>query len=313
MTSICIYGSVARRNQDALSDKDALIIFDNSDECRIQINNWKSRGWSVATYTESRLKKMAGAGSLFVQHLKQEGLIVSDNNHVLENILNGYTPKPDYSDDMALSAQALRLLEHVPDGLLLQYWSADLLHILIRNLSLLRLANAGIYEFSLATIAKQLKAIKVISTDDLWVFAELRKAKTFYRSRKLPLLPIPHVIEAALRVIEKICGVVLQRTNGISFSYVACEQSYFTIREIEKYLLILNPAYWIDGARSSEEMKLWKIITDPRAYSWVIKCKKDELVEMLRQIEVLSVYSGRTLHRIDIPSTLVSTISSKLC
>ena len=70
MTSICIFGSVARKDQDCLSDKDALILFDQSEDCKGQISRWKANNWSVATYTPSRLKKMADAGSLFVQRYK---------------------------------------------------------------------------------------------------------------------------------------------------------------------------------------------------------------------------------------------------
>ncbi len=282
MTSICIYGSVARHNQDVLSDKDALILFDGSDACRTQGNKWKSKGWSVATYTPQRLHKMADAGSLFVQHLKQEGLIVSDSGQVLSDILAGYSPKSDYSADIDQSVQALRLLEHVPEGLPLQYWSADLLYILIRNLGILRLANEGVYEFSFTAIAERLRNIEILNTNDIWVFAELRKAKSCYRSRQQLLHPILNVIEAALFVIEKICGVAIQRSHDLSFSSMNYDQAYFSIRQIEKEMLILNPNCREDGSRNAVEDLLWKIITDPRAYSWTIRSKQIELMQCFK-------------------------------
>ncbi len=97
MAAICIYGSVARKDQDDLSDKDVLILFDGSNGYNKMKRKWADGGWSVASYTPKRLKKMANAGSLFVQHLKQEGLILEDTTGILNDILSAYEPKPDYS------------------------------------------------------------------------------------------------------------------------------------------------------------------------------------------------------------------------
>ena len=100
MPSVCIFGSVARKNQDSLSDKDALIIFDGSETCKELKRQWSGQGWSVVNYTDKRLTKMADAGSLFVQHLKQEGIILEDANNVLCDLLASYEPKEDYSDQI---------------------------------------------------------------------------------------------------------------------------------------------------------------------------------------------------------------------
>ena len=293
MTSICIYGSVARKDQDRLSDKDALILFDGSAECKDQISRWKANNWSVATYTPIRLQKMADAGSLFVQHLKQEGLIVEDSTQVLSQILATYQPCTSYRSEIEKSMQGLALLEHVPQTVALEYWSADVLHVLIRNIGLLRLANEGVYLFSFQEIAKKLIQLKILHESDLYVFNELRMAKAAYREHKIHLKPLGQTIDNALRIVERLCGATLERSNTLDMSMPRFDQSYFNLRSIEKVLLSYMGLP--TGARrlSQAEARLWAYIQDPRAYSWSIKAGQKENWELL--LSIVSEGGNRSL------------------
>lgn len=283
MTSICIFGSVARKDQDALSDKDALILFDGTETCKHLNKDWGSKGWSVANYTSNRLSKMANAGSLFIQHLKQEGIILQDTGDVLGDILASYKPKSDYSDQVNETISALKLLEHVPRSHELGYWSADLLHVLIRNLGILKLANEGIYEFSFRCIADQLVNLGLIGTDDLETFESLRAAKSAYRSRKIPVTPAHGTVEGGLRIIDKLSGIALERNHELILSAPDMRQPYFNLRAMEKILVACNGLPQTDRSFvSPSERRIWKQVMDPRAYSWDIKTRQPELWQMLQ-------------------------------
>lgn len=282
MTSICIFGSVARKDQDSLSDKDVLILFDGSDRCKQLKLQWTNWGWSVASYTPNRLKKMANAGSLFVQHLKQEGFILEDADGVLNGILSSYEPKPDYSTQITESISALRLLERVPLSHELDYWSADVLHVLLRNLGILRLANEGVYEFSFYNIAEKLIDLQLIAREDLEVFDGLRSAKSAYRSGQLPITPVIKIVEDGLGVLEKIFGVSLERSQTLDFAVPDHAQPYFNLRAMEKILVAYNglPKSGYSALSPSEE-KIWRRVQDPRAYSWDVRAKQADLWQLL--------------------------------
>lgn len=288
MSSVCIFGSVARKDHDGLSDKDVMILFDGSDTSKELKKQWSDNGWSVANYTKKRLAKMSDAGSLFIQHLKQEGIILNDTNNVLNDLLISYSPKDNYSEHISESLAALRLLEHVPATHELGYWSADVLHVLIRNLGILKLANEGIYEFSFRGVAEQLVNLGKLATSDIEIFEELRMAKSFYRSGLLPLVPAHEVVEGGLRVITKLCGVSLERSHSLDFSTPKHDQPYFDLRAIEKILVAYNGLPVPNTSYSSPvEERIWRRVMNPRAYSWDVKTKQSELWQLL--LESVSV------------------------
>ena len=282
MGSICIYGSVARKDQDDLSDKDVLILFDGSDRCKQLKRKWTDGGWSVASYTPKRLRKMAHTGSLFVQHLKQEGIILEDTNGILNDILSAYEPKADYSADIDESLSALELLERLPSSHELDYWSADVLHVLLRNLGILRLANEGIYEFAFHNIAQRLSGLQLIALEDLEVFDGLRAAKSAYRSGRLPIAPANTIVEDGLIVLEELFGVSLERSHTLDFMIPDHAHPYFNLRAMEKILVAYNglPTSYRSALSRSEE-KIWRRVMDPRAYSWEVRAKQADLWQLL--------------------------------
>lgn len=73
-----IFGSAARGDADAISDRDILIVDDDCDVLRKRSVILKNDGFSVASYTFRKLQALAQHGALFLQHLKLEAVIISD-------------------------------------------------------------------------------------------------------------------------------------------------------------------------------------------------------------------------------------------
>ena len=114
--SICIFGSSARVSTDCLSDRDLLVVA--SEKCRRDniVRHWRRQGWSVAVYSPSRFLKMIAAQSLFVQHLRFEGIIVEDAYGWLADHLNNARPKQSYSLDAQRSVMLALPLERLDEN-----------------------------------------------------------------------------------------------------------------------------------------------------------------------------------------------------
>jgi hypothetical protein len=82
--SVWLYGSHARGDSDRISDKDVLLVCDRPNELQhflqqIEVDNLRLSDCSVSQYSWSEIRNMARDGSLFLQHVKLEGLIVYES------------------------------------------------------------------------------------------------------------------------------------------------------------------------------------------------------------------------------------------
>ena len=98
--AIAIFGSAARGDNDTFSDRDLLIVSDDRTSRREIRSKCESSGWSCTTYSWSRLQHAADQGSLFVQHLKQEAMIVADPSSHLAQLLAEFSTKGDYKREL---------------------------------------------------------------------------------------------------------------------------------------------------------------------------------------------------------------------
>jgi predicted nucleotidyltransferase len=86
--ALMLFGSRARGDHLATSDVDVLQVVKEGPR------SYSSDGFSVVAYTVEQLRSMAQSHSLFLLHLKIEGIILSDPEGVLGGILDSYTSWP---------------------------------------------------------------------------------------------------------------------------------------------------------------------------------------------------------------------------
>ncbi|WP_199440508.1 nucleotidyltransferase domain-containing protein [Umezawaea beigongshangensis] len=99
-----LYGSYARGTEVKESDIDLLQLVERSPKA------YDFNHISVTQYTPLHLKIMAQEGSLFVLHLKIEGISVYDHKNILAGCLNEYTAPKSYDlvkEELAIAARAL--------------------------------------------------------------------------------------------------------------------------------------------------------------------------------------------------------------
>ena len=262
MPSTCIFGSTARNTSDLYSDRDILVVAPTEHEIEAASRYWISAGWSVATFTNEQIAGMANRGSLFLQHLKQEGVIVQDDDFFLADLIGRYVPKDDYEDQLAESFGLLRdVTSHTFD-----YWpmmcSADIAYGSIRNIAIGRLAAKGIYLFDYADLIRQLARHHVLARHQIDALLELRLLKHSYRAR--------HTLTVSSDVLE----IALQAANAV-FRYPqtpardepSSARGYRGLRLLELNLVgRVDPRHLDKLPPAGALGKVWAFIRDPRGY-----------------------------------------------
>lgn len=103
---VWLYGSYARNEDDFYSDVDLLIISDQSIRCCEIVklpNNIPRDKVSESHYTLGEMKKMSSYGSLFLHHLKKEGVFLGGDSQIeneLRKILENLVPYQRVSLDV---------------------------------------------------------------------------------------------------------------------------------------------------------------------------------------------------------------------
>lgn len=272
IASVIVFGSVARGEADQLSDLDVLLVSNDPEFLKDETAKWKSKGWSVATYSPARLKKLCSVKSLFIQHLKQEGLIVSDHNKWLRIILEGFSPKNSYLREARESIALFKPAERMPlrdDGL---SFVADNLYVAVRNYGLNLLASQHVYKFEFKDIVLSLRKKLDLKDNDVETLLSLRAGKFDYRERirnNSSLKSWAEMIDAASRVAKDCNFQSLSAYEPIR--WMNCP--YATIRDFESWAVNGYGLDCLDQGQISERLKeYWKIVTSPRGYSWSLRC-----------------------------------------
>src|SRR5205823_2503831 len=96
-------------DSDQLSDRDLLLVSGNFRAVEEASASMTSEGYSCAGYTWKKLRYLAARGSLFIQHLKQEGILLRDRGNQLGLLLKGFVPSLN-NEAQLKSARRLALL-----------------------------------------------------------------------------------------------------------------------------------------------------------------------------------------------------------
>lgn len=269
--SECVFGSAARGTEDALSDKDVLIVADDQNRMRQLVRKWEDTGWSIAAYSPSRLLALTRKGSLFVQHIKREGIIITDNGGWLANLLNDATPKQSYKEDFRLSSQMLKPLERLDFGYWSQLMAADLGFVYIRNAGIYKFAEVGVYEFGYDRIVNGLADAVGLTPAEVKILEQLRALKVAYRLRDKSLVELIDR-SALLDICAKVaqCNVTLKISEDAPIRLFPIR--YATLRDFEARMIMQFDVGTLDRGELNEELSsLWKMVTTPREYSCAIR------------------------------------------
>jgi len=282
--SICIFGSFVRNSTDSHSDRDVLIVAPSRSEASVQIKIWEDANWSVAFYTWNRISKMAEAGSLFIQHLKQEGQIICDETLKLRTILEHFEAKANYSDDLESSFEMAKPLERMYNCTVSAACQGDILYTFFRNAMILKIANEGEYLFGYDELVQKLSINSVINSNEVEILHKLRHLKVSYRHRSWSFLDVKEILTKSKKIVSKCLDfdfISIPAMSDIRLFNVP----YATLRDIEIRLLSHFDIFFLDNELEDDLInEIWNSIRDPRAYSWKTRSLNLENIESLNAI-----------------------------
>lgn len=220
-----LYGSVARGTADCDSDIDVLELVTGP------AASYEVGKANVTQYEASHLRSLAEQGSLFVLHLRNDGVVLSDPGGVLRRTLNAYSQPSGYCHVRRQLRDASALLD--PAAVDFDAHTSSLARLgiyLLRTSVYLRTAEAGQPAFDLG-------AIEWLNGEpDLQKALALRRKKVFYRQdveflreqlgRSLGGVATNHfasiealaVAQASRQDLLPLLGAVLQNNDGVDYS-----------------------------------------------------------------------------------------------
>jgi hypothetical protein len=268
MDIVLKYGSKARGDSDSYSDNDFLVVGNIPRDA-------KYNGFDVVRYTKNRLEKIKEKESLFLIHLREEGIIIKDQNNWMANFLKGipdYTPSDSVID---LAYQNLSsILSIIPSISGIPCWF-DMVFVFLRDLLVKLNATKKHYVFAPEVL---LENIDIKNKNKLKrIFAISRQIKSNYRNGLNQ-----NIFINPLEVSELLSDSFRIEKFSLEF-----KDLIKNAREYDPYLVLRLVEYGISTEifRPTNE-KIETYIKNPHRYSWHIKQVKWidnlELVEPIR-------------------------------
>jgi hypothetical protein len=282
-----VFGSVSRGDDDRLSDRDVLLVDDDTHLLNRRQDDLEAEGSSVAAYTFSKLDTLVRKGALFIQHLKAEAKIKRDVGGRLRSTLDAFRPKMSYQEDLTSNARLAGLAAVRPNTRAGALWAADVLYVATRNFGVLYLAQKETYLFSYSRVLEALVDDGIITTEAAADLLKLRWAKSVYRSGDcITLDAATDIVERALRArpdpsfpTQSLSLAPLDVLSG-SVELPDGSAAYYRLRNLERSYLALQAICPV-RAVSEQLGKLSRWIANPRAYAFLAgKLEADLIVRM---------------------------------
>ncbi len=253
--SVAIFGSMARRDGDLMSDKDVLIVSDNDHVRRSSSAALRVAGWSPVCFTWRRLDRAAAGKGLFMQHLKLEASMVRDRNGRLRESLNRFCVRSEYDREVAGSQALLGVLAKMPNCV-------------------------GGHD------------IGVLKSGDRECLGAIRRYKWRHRNSKLQRpISLKHTLKLVdlvsrrfrlglhVRIIE-----ADERLDSVATDDEISPNWYLRSRVLERSLLALRPRASAAPEISDSKRRLQQLVREPSQYGWRIKSQWSSLRNQLRLI-----------------------------
>ena len=281
-SSFAIFGSTARGDDDAFSDRDLLIVSDDETSLREMKYKYDALGWSCTAYSWTRLQHAADYGSLFVQHLKQESRILFDPSDRLIQLLDTYSVNASYKHVWTAAASMVgELTGHLPRCDVGPMWALDVLSVGFRSLAVAKLADHGIHTFSNTGIIEGLTQTGMLKSKDEQQLSSLRSFKSLYRRGLIDTRANWDFVLDHIRMIDNIFGLGLspQCLPTVEIIEVALETIdnnrhgevdwYTRCRGLEAALWMLKPRHSRERPEFlARREQLLKIVKAPSVYAW---------------------------------------------
>ncbi|MES0073610.1 hypothetical protein [Mesorhizobium sp. M0058] len=264
MISICVYGSQARNRTDQFSDRDVLMVARCSQTVEDYRRHWEASGWNVSFFTCEHFERLVDFKSLFIQHLKLEGLIIRDDEAFLQRRLTNFQPAQTYIEELK---DAL-LPATWENGEEANYWAdlclGDILFVAMRNAAILHSATSGKHIYDYKQLIDHVTAAFRLTRLQRAALLGLRTMKAAYRSRRHGV-ELGTILPQAIGAMQNIRNVVLPLRDVSTTGFVP--NNYHALRKAELDLVRFHDPRYLDKLDPSEEAYgLWQLVCNPADY-----------------------------------------------
>ena len=266
------FGSSARGDADALSDRDFLIVDDDVRILRERSAALRADGFSVASYTFSKLEHLSRVGALFVQHLRLEANVSVDRDGRLGRLLAAFRPKSSYTAEIMDNGALAELIARIPPGPVAEMWAADVLYVTMRNFGVLSLAERGRYVFAYDAILDALREEGFLDKEAVANLRQLRFIKSLYRgdatgSHGVVGLKVRSALAGLPRgYFPRVSSVVPAASVLSAPGPSESGSAYLLLRDLEKRLIAAR-LVGCDPDLDDGLVELVRWIRNPRAYA----------------------------------------------
>ncbi|MDF7631224.1 hypothetical protein PUG46_18365 [Erwiniaceae bacterium L1_55_4] len=267
MHAIVKFGSKVRGNSDEYSDEDLLIVC--PDERRGEyVNIYLNSGFNLSFFSLNQLIWMRTKGSLFLQHIKRDGVIVYDSQNKFFNFINSCDFLFPSENELRRCESTISFLSELPDYDGLHSWKADFLYSVSRDYLIKMLASKGQLAFGIDEICDLSIKLLGVSKIDIENFKKLREIKSNYRNSKLN---VPCFYEQAV-LVESWLSTMMDNFNiklmpkqitvRHALNLREFESTYEALRCLEALFILVE----LRGVNHLNHRKIAKYIREPNLY-----------------------------------------------
>lgn len=283
MEAVVLFGSQVSGGSDIRSDQDLLVVCDINKK-KSKIKKYTDLGYSVSIYSDKQLFLMKEHGSLFLQHLKLESLILQDENNLFKKFIS--TCIITHPSDKELKSCVNSIINSLqcPISSELSWWHADYLYVLSRDYFIKYFAKTDRLIFNINKLSKAIKGEFNLSQSEVDTLLKLRKAKSLYRSNNKTPQSMTRIVNDWSATLSKMLKFTIPNRYDVDFYiYYRKINSFESPYELLRYVESLKIAAPSIHCETEKEIIINKLITKPNNYSSTSVRGKDFLISYLQE------------------------------
>jgi hypothetical protein len=279
------FGSLTRGLADKYSDNDLLVVCPDRDRKSIS-EDCKFSEYNISFFSNKQLYFMREKGSLFLQHIKRDGVIIYDEGGAFASFLTGcHFISPD-DNEIKRCESTLSFIRVLPEENILNTWKADFIYCVSRDYLIKKLAMEGLLAFSIDEIITLSVKCFDFKMNDFDKLKKLREIKAINRSELSDgsnFGNISSLINDWLNILNLKFNFTTKnkRMNLIDCLFKADYSStYEALRCLEALYILLEKK----GINHIEHHKIIKYIKSPNLYRSLQSSKKTAIRKYLHEI-----------------------------
>lgn len=267
------FGSRTKGHADRYSDNDLLIVCQDEERKKILADYPK---YNISFFSDKQLSMMKEKGSLFLQHIKRDGVILYDRGGLFYEFLQGCQFSLPSIDEIKNCETTISFINALPEEVILNNWKADFVYCVSRDYIIKKLAMNGSLAFGVDEITLLSINVFGFKIQDFDKFKRLREIKSIHRGGEC----LPFENEKVSTLVNDWLGILVSifniELNENETEIIDClfKKEYISTYEALRCLEALYILAENTGINHVEHDKIIKYIRSPNLYKTLQSSKK---------------------------------------